>query len=462
MVFLLVISSFSATIVNAGQIFITTSDYESANTAVFDTDTGAFIPDALGQDDQDVIVESDGEYLYFLSRGLGSVAKYNPSGIGTGTAGNGLIWQYSVGPASNPYDMVFLESKAYVIRYGSQEILVVNRNAGSQASFELGTIDISAFDQNGLPEAAYGFVYDGMVYVVLQRLDGWSATVPGYLVKIDPATDTIVDLDPGTGGIQGKELLVKNPHFFSQVGPIAYIGGHDWSGQTEGVQTVDLSDPSLAQSMILDEEALFMDITGVKVFGPNLGIFYSSSWVQEGDTWVQVGAAYWFDPATGTIGESLPVPTPEGGAVKAGEIIYVGSRDNTAPGIYLVDPVTNTLAGDMLPSSLPPISMVFIGDDSSIFVAEEEAVPGSFRLGTPYPNPFNPATTVSFSLPHSGMTQVDVFNLAGQNIATLAQEYMPAGNHSVVWNAEGMSNGVYFIRIRHGNTLKTAKVMLLK
>ena len=254
--FFLLVMTFSATIVSAGQIVIATSDYESGNTAVFDTETGTFIPDALGQDDQDIIVDSDGEYVYFLSRSLGSVAKYDPSGIGTGTAGNGLIWQYSVGPDSNPYDMVILESKAYVIRYGSQEILVVNQNADSQESFELGTIDISAFDENGAPEAAYGFTCDGMVYVVLQRLDGWSVVAPGYLLKIDPATDAIVDLDPETDGIQGIELLVKNPQYFSQNGATAYIGGHDWSGQTEGVQTVDLSNPELTQSLILDEEAL--------------------------------------------------------------------------------------------------------------------------------------------------------------------------------------------------------------
>lgn len=449
----------TANVAVAGRIVATTSDYESGNTAVYDTETGVFIAAAFGQSDQDAIVETDGEYVYFISRSLGSVTKYDPAGI---SGGAGMIWQYSVGPGSNPNDIVFLESKAYVIRYDVPEILIVNQHAENPASFELGTIDLSAYDSHGLPEMAHGFVWDGMVYVVLQRLDNWVADVPGYLLKIDPATDTIVDLDPTTAGVQGRELLVKNPNQFSQHGATAYIGGHIWGAQTEGVQTVDLGDPGLAQSMVLNEASLMMDITGVAVFDTAHGIFYSSSWVQEGDAWVQIGAAYWFDPRTGEIGGTLPVPTPDGGAVKAGDIVYVGSRDNDAPGIYPVDPATNTRAGDVLNSTLPPTSMIYIGDDIPTLVAEDKAAPEAFVLDAPWPNPFNPATTVSFSISAGGMVQVDVFNVAGQHVATLANGHMTAGGHEVVWRAEGMSNGVYIIRVRHADAVKTAKVLLMK
>ncbi len=444
---------FFVSTVSAGQLIVTTSDYESGNTAVYNTGTGDFNGAALGQDDQDIIVDSDGENVYFISRTLGSVAKYDADL-------NGMIWQYSVGAGSNPHDIVFLEEKAYVIRYGAQEILVVDQNAGSQDSFELGTIDISAYDENGTPEATYGFVCDGMVYVVMQRLNGWTAEIPGYVIKIDPETDTILDLDPATDGVQGIELLVKNPAYFAQVGNTAYIGGHDWSGQTEGVLTLDLGNVDLPQSMLLDEETMFMDITGVKVFDETLAIFYSSAWVEVGGEWVQEAAAYWFDPATGAMGEALPIPTPDGGAVKVGDIVYVGSRDNDALGIYPVDPSTNTLAGDIMTSSLPPMSMVYI--ESGATAVNDEAVPESFALDAPYPNPFNPSTTLSFSLSDAGMTSVEVFNLAGQKVTELVNMHLEAGNHSVVWNAGNVSNGVYFISVKHGNTVQSAKVVLVK
>ncbi len=449
----------TANIAVAGRIVATTSDYESGNTAIYDTENGLFTAAALGQSDQDAIVETDGEYVYFISRGLDSVTKYDPMGI---SGGAGMIWQYSVGPGSNPNDIVFLESKAYVIRYESPEILIVNQHAENMASFVLGTIDLSAFDTHGVPEATHGFVWDGMVYVVLQRLNNWTAEVPGYLLKIDPATDTIVDLDPAAPGVQGMELLVKDPQYFSQNGATAYIGGHVLYAQTEGVQTVDLGDPGLAQSMVIREALLMMDITGVCVFDAAHGIVYSSSWVPEGDAWIQVGSAYWFDLRSGEIGGTLPVPTPEGGAVKVGNIVYVGSRDNSAPGIYPVDPATHTRAGDVLYSTLPPTSMIYIGDDIPTLIAEEKAAPEAFVLDAPYPNPFNPATTVSFSLSAEGMVQVDVFNVTGQHVAMLVNGHMPAGGHEMVWHAEGMSNGVYVIRVRHADTVKTTKVLLMK
>lgn len=446
----------------AGRIVVATSDYESANTAVYDTKTETFIASALGQADQDVVVDTDGEYVYFLSRSLGSIAKYKAAEIGTESVSGGLVWEYSVGPDTNPYDIVFLESKAYVICFASKQILIVDPDAETEEAFQTGTIDISTYDENGAPEAVYGFVYDDMVYVVLQRLNGYSAEIPGYMLKIDPSTNEIVDLDSDTEGVQGMELLVMNPQSFSQNGATAYISGHAWGVQTEGVQTIDLGSAGLTQTMLLDEEELFMDITGVNVFNDEYGIFYSSAWVQDGDEWVQQGAAYWFDPRSGEVGETLPVPTPDGGAVLVDGLVYVGSRDNVTLGVYPVDPATNTLAGEILASSLPPTSMVYIESDTPIFVEEDEAAPGTFVLGNPYPNPFNPATTLSFTLSGAGMTQVDVFNVAGQKVDTLLSGHLAAGNHTLVWNAENMSNGVYFFRVTHDGMVKNTKALLVK
>ncbi len=446
----------------AGRIVIATSDYISANTAVYDTQTGTFIASALGQADQDVVVDTDGEYVYFLSRSLGSIAKYTAAEIGTEPVSGGLVWEYSVGPASNPYDIVFLESKAYVIRYGSKEILIVNPDAETEEDFQIGTIDISAYDENGAPEAVYGFVYDNMVYVVLQRLNGYSAEIPGYMLKIDPSTNKIIDLDSETEGVQGMELLVKNPQYFSQNGATVFIGGHCLGVQTEGVQTLNLSDPALAQSILLDEETMMMDITGVNVLSNTLGIYHSITWVPDGDKFIRVGDAYWFNPQTGETGDTLPVPTPDGGVIQIGDIVYVGSCDDSAPGVYPVNPATNTLAGDLLSTTLPPVSMVYISDDTQTTVEEDEAAPGTFVLGNPYPNPFNPATTLSFTISGAGMTQVDVFNVAGQKVDTLLSDHLAAGNHTLVWNAENMSNGVYFFRVTHDGVVKNAKVLLVK
>jgi hypothetical protein len=106
--------------------------------------------------------------------------------------------------------------------------------------------------------------------------------------------------------------------------------------------------------------------------------------------------------------------------------------------------------------------MVYVSGDTPIIVEEGEAAPETFVLGTPYPNPFNPATTLSFTLAEEGMTQVDVFNAAGQKVDTLMDSHCTAGEHRIVWHADGMSNGVYFFRLKHGQSVKTAKVLLVK
>jgi len=99
---------------------------------------------------------------------------------------------------------------------------------------------------------------------------------------------------------------------------------------------------------------------------------------------------------------------------------------------------------------------------SSLPVAVNEDVPAAFVVSQNTPNPFNPTTTINFSLAKSGQVSVDVFNVAGQKIATLANETMTSGSHSLTWDANGFSAGVYFYTVKSGDFSKTMKMTLLK
>ena len=84
-----------------------------------------------------------------------------------------------------------------------------------------------------------------------------------------------------------------------------------------------------------------------------------------------------------------------------------------------------------------------------------------------YPNPFNPSTTITFTLPTDGHTSLTVYNLAGQKVATLVNGQMNAGNHSIVWDGKddtgsAVAAGVYFTRLDMGNTVATGKMVLIK
>jgi photosystem II stability/assembly factor-like uncharacterized protein len=89
-------------------------------------------------------------------------------------------------------------------------------------------------------------------------------------------------------------------------------------------------------------------------------------------------------------------------------------------------------------------------------------VPNKFSLFQNYPNPFNPSTTIEFSLPRSSYVTLKVFNLLGQEVATLTGQNFTAGSYSVEWNAKGVASGVYLYRLVAGSFVDTKKMLLLK
>ena len=94
--------------------------------------------------------------------------------------------------------------------------------------------------------------------------------------------------------------------------------------------------------------------------------------------------------------------------------------------------------------------------------AVEEAAQAAFAVAQNSPNPFNPTTSISFTIPGADHVTVDIYNVAGQKVDTLVNDFMDAGTHSVVWNASGFSNGVYFYTVKSGDFSKTIKMTLLK
>jgi hypothetical protein len=95
-------------------------------------------------------------------------------------------------------------------------------------------------------------------------------------------------------------------------------------------------------------------------------------------------------------------------------------------------------------------------------VEEEAAIPTEYTLEQNFPNPFNPTTTINFSLPASGHISLKVFNVLGQEVATLVNGELASGNHEVTFNASKLSSGLYIYRLSGNNVSLTRKMMLLK
>lgn len=93
--------------------------------------------------------------------------------------------------------------------------------------------------------------------------------------------------------------------------------------------------------------------------------------------------------------------------------------------------------------------------------------PRELRVERNYPNPFNPSTTIVFTLPKEGLVRLTVYNITGGKVRDLVSGRLPVGRHEVRWygvddRGNMLSSGVYFIRLSQGQAVSTGKVLLMK
>jgi hypothetical protein len=91
-----------------------------------------------------------------------------------------------------------------------------------------------------------------------------------------------------------------------------------------------------------------------------------------------------------------------------------------------------------------------------------DGIPSNFTLDQNYPNPFNPSTKIDFSINKSGLTSLKVYNILGQEVATLVDKDLTAGSYTVDFDASELSSGMYIYTIKNGDFEISKKMMLLK
>ncbi len=103
------------------------------------------------------------------------------------------------------------------------------------------------------------------------------------------------------------------------------------------------------------------------------------------------------------------------------------------------------------------------GDSIQVGITEKDIeVPKRFSLSQNYPNPFNATTTIRYNLPKTSDVAIDIYDLLGRKVQTLYNGAQPAGLHSVIWNADRFSSGMYFYKIQAEDYIETKKMLLLK
>jgi len=120
-------------------------------------------------------------------------------------------------------------------------------------------------------------------------------------------------------------------------------------------------------------------------------------------------------------------------------------EDTNENGIYEEDYV-----GYQDTSECPPLSIT------------DNLIPIIYNLSSPYPNPFNPTTTISFSIPQSNMVSINIYDITGKLVTTLINEQLNIGYHSINWDGTNQSSGMYLVKMESGEYIETQKLLLVK
>lgn len=116
--------------------------------------------------------------------------------------------------------------------------------------------------------------------------------------------------------------------------------------------------------------------------------------------------------------------------------------------------IVSAFAGGM---NAEPLYLEIAGNNT-----DSPQLPDKFALHQNHPNPFNPVTQISFELPVEAHVTLDVYNIMGQKVSTIADRRFAPGYHTVEWDGSSFASGVYFYRIQAGDAIETRKMMLLK
>jgi len=106
--------------------------------------------------------------------------------------------------------------------------------------------------------------------------------------------------------------------------------------------------------------------------------------------------------------------------------------------------------------------IVYALPSSLVSVKNSPNLPTEYSLEHNYPNPFNPETTIRYTIPSSARVLLTIYNLRGEEIGRIVDVAQPAGIHTIKWDASGYSSGIYFYRLQTGGFVQTRKMVVLK
>ena len=164
--------------------------------------------------------------------------------------------------------------------------------------------------------------------------------------------------------------------------------------------------------------------------------------------------------------------------IKLKDNSHISEESNYTDGInrYLAYSIFNDPFDSKTPEILIQSASGLSLDDIEIIVADingdalslskqqgkEVNHPNSFEISKLYPNPFNPSTQISFSLPMEGHVRLTAYDVRGQEVGVIFEGSQNMGNHSYTWHASDLPSGLYYVRLQSGALVTTKKALLIK
>jgi hypothetical protein len=99
---------------------------------------------------------------------------------------------------------------------------------------------------------------------------------------------------------------------------------------------------------------------------------------------------------------------------------------------------------------------------TGVLVDKLNAIPAEYSLTQNFPNPFNPATTIKYSLPVGSQVSLKVYNVVGQEVLTMVNSFQGTGSYSVRFDASNLASGLYLYRLSAGNYTQVKTMLLIK
>jgi len=147
-----------------------------------------------------------------------------------------------------------------------------------------------------------------------------------------------------------------------------------------------------------------------------------------------------------------------------GAYLYSQSLDTTKIYFHAIYSGVDTATGRQreLVIFIDPVTGNFVGMFTKVEKDETAGIPTSFTLHQNYPNPFNPMTTITYDIPVRANVKLVVYNVLGQEVATLVNEVQEPGRYNVKFDASGLPSGVYFYKLEAGKYVDVKKMVLVK